>query len=280
MKTTQMFLTASALALVASAGAQTVRTTQTKTTQTKTVQTSTAQTRPAQVRTVKTPVRPITRSSVQARLNQARVSFSPTSGKLELGLTGGYAGGGNVGAFVGYKNLAGPIGVRIGLSRTRNSNGFNDDKDLSGGLLGTIGQQKANGNVTGEAASIQTLSADATYDLGQPLPGVAVGLYGGLRYGALNSRLTFKGGQYTDYSSSALGVGIGSQAGYMITNNISVIGDLGVDQYFPGGTINTRDSQGKTDSFKKGEGGYDAVNAAVRRPGTVAKASLGLKYSF
>ena len=268
MKATQMMLTASALALVASAGAQTVRTTQTIRTQT------------AQVRTAKVPVRPVNRSSVQARLSQTRVTISPTRANLELGLTGGYAGGGNVGVFVGYKNLAGPIGARIGLSRTRNGNGFNDSADLSGGLLGTIGQQKANGNITGEAASSQILSADATYDLGQALPGVAVGLYGGLRYGAFNSRLTFKGGQYTDYSSSALGVGIGSQAGYMITNNISVIGDLGVDQYFPGGTINTRDSQGNTDSFSRGEGGYDNVNAAVRRPGTVAKASLGLKYTF
>jgi hypothetical protein len=270
MKATPMILTVSALVFAASATAQTVRPNTTKT----------AQVRTTQVRTVKAPVRPATRSSVQARLNQTRVTISPTSGNLELGLTGGYAGGGNVGVFVGYKNLAGPIGARIGLSRSRNNNGFNDDRDLSGGVLGTVGQNKANGNITGEAATAQTVSLDATYDLGQPLPGLETGIYAGLRYGAFNSRLTFRGGQYTDYSSSAFGVGVGSQAGYLITNNISVVGDLGVDQYFPGNTINTRDSQGNTDSFQKGQGGYDSVNAAVRRPGTVLKASLGLKYKF
>ena len=210
---------------------------------------------------------------------QTTVTVAPTLSNIELGLSGGYLGGGGGQVFVQYNNLAGPIGVRLSAGRSSNNDGFDDSADLSAGLLGTIGQQKANGNITGEKATRQMYGLDATYDLGQALPGVATSLYGGLRYGSFKSTLTYKGGQSSDYASGAFGVGIGSQAEYLLTRNLSVFGGLGVDQYFSGGNI-TVTSSTSTDTFKPGEGGYDTINKAVNRPGTVFKALLGVKYSF
>ena len=210
---------------------------------------------------------------------QTTITAAPVLSNLELGLSGGYSGGGGGQVFVQYNNLSGPIGVRLSAGRSSNNDGFDDSADLSAGLLGTIAQQKASGNITGEKATQQTYGLDATYDLGQALPGVATSLYGGLRYGSFNSTLTYQGGQSSDYASSAFGVGIGSQAEYLLTRNVSVFGDLGVDQYFSGGDI-TVTSGTSSDTFKPGEGGYTAINNAVNRPGTVFKAMLGVKYSF
>ena len=221
-------------------------------------------------------------ASAGAQVIPATPLSSPSTSllsRLDLGLTGGYVGGGGFQVFVDYNNLIGPVGARLSISSSSNGDGFNDDADLSGGLLGTIGQQKANGNISEERALRQTFGLDATYPLGQPLPGIATSVYGGLRYGSFTSRLTYRDGQSTDYKSAAFGVGIGSQAAYLLTRNISIVGDLGVDQYFNKSDI-TASSGNNTDTFKAGEGGYAAVDNVVNRPGTVFKAMIGVKYSF
>lgn len=202
---------------------------------------------------------------------------------LEVGLTGGYAGGGSGQLFVDSHNLAGSFGARLSLGRSSREGGFGDSADLSGSDLngppGSVGQQNKSGLIRGTRASAFTFGLDATYDLGQPVPGVATSLYGGLRYGQFNSRLTASGGPVTDYASSAFGLGLGTQIGYLLTNNFSIIGDLGFDRYFGGGPITRRGGK-RAVTFRPGEAGYDAVNRVVERPGLVFKALLGVKYSF
>lgn len=218
--------------------------------------------------------------STTAQSTKANTTYKLNSyNNIELGLIGGYANGKSVQVFVNYNNLAGPIGARLSVTNSSNGNGFDDNADLSAGLLGTIGQQKKSGLIMVEGGSLTSYGLDATYDLGQPVPGVATSVYGGVRYGQFNSRLQYAG-QYTDYSSKAFGVGVGSQVGYLLTNNISLIGDLGVDQYFHSGPITSRDNKNNTDTFKPEEASYAAVNKAVIRPSTVFKAMLGVKYSF
>ncbi|AZI41579.1 hypothetical protein EHF33_01425 [Deinococcus psychrotolerans] len=214
--------------------------------------------------------------AASAQTAPAALPFSYTN--FQFGLLGGYADGRSVRVFANYNNLAGPLGLRLSVGRSSKEGGFDEDADL--GLLGSIGQQKKSGLISSERANALFFGLGATYDLGQQIPGLETSFYGGLRYGRFNSRLTYKGGQYTDYSSSAFGIGLGSQAAYLLTNSLSVVGDVGVDQYFGGGPIVSRDDRNNTDTFKPGEGGYEAINKAVKRPGTVLKVMLGVRYSF
>lgn len=213
-----------------------------------------------------------------ASAQSAPTAFPFTYNNFQLGLLGGYAGGGSVQLFANYNNVAGPLGLRLSVGRSSREGGFDDDSDL--GLLGTLRDQRKSGLIRSERASALFYGLGATYDLGQQIPGLETSLYGGLRYGQFNSRLTYKGGQYTDYSSRAFGVGVGSQAAYLLTNSLNLVGDVGLDQYFGGGPIVRRDDRNNTDTFKPGEGGYDTVNQAVKRPGTVLKVMLGVRYSF
>ena len=86
----------------------------------------------------------------------------------------------------------------------------------------------------GAQQSRRTLFAyglDATYDLGQPVPGVATSFYGGPRYG----QLTLRPGGFGDVdetSTGALGLGVGAQVGYLLTNAFSFTAEVGLDQYF------------------------------------------------
>ncbi|TSA86752.1 outer membrane beta-barrel protein [Deinococcus detaillensis] len=218
----------------------------------------------------------LTLPAASAQAAPAALPFSYTN--FQLGLLGGYADGRSVQVFANYNNLAGPLGLRLSVGRSSKEGGFDEDADL--GLLGTLREQRKSGLISSERASALFFGLGATYDLGQQIPGLETSFYGGLRYGRFNSRLTYKGGQYTDYSSSALGVGLGSQAAYLLTNSLSVVGDVGVDQYSRSGPIVSRDDRNNTDTFKPGEGGYDTINKAVKRPGTVLKVMLGVRYSF
>lgn len=213
-----------------------------------------------------------------ASAQTAAPSFPFTYNNVQIGLLGGYAGGGSAQVFANYNNVVGPLGLRLSVGRSSKEGGFDDAADL--GLLGSIGQQKKSGLISGERTSTLFYGLGATYDLGQQIPGLETSLYGGLRYGQFNSRLTYRGGQYTDFSSSAFGMGIGSQAAYLLTNSLSVVGDVGLDQYFGGGPVVRRDNKNNTDTFKRGEGGYDIIDKAIKRPGTVLKVMLGLRYSF
>ncbi|WP_161882534.1 outer membrane beta-barrel protein [Deinococcus alpinitundrae] len=165
---------------------------------------------------------------------------SPFLSTVEVGLTGGYAAGGSIQVTVSRADLLGPLGVRLSLGR-------------SGSDPSPVGGQQAH-------LTLLTYGLDATYNFGQPVPGVATSVYGGPRYGQLILRPDGSGDPSNEANAGALGLGVGAQVGYLLTNAFSFIAELGLDQYL---------------------GTAKAVSqAAPERPGTVFKALLGVKYRF
>ncbi|BDP41101.1 hypothetical protein DAETH_10700 [Deinococcus aetherius] len=205
------------------------------------------------------------------------VGFS-TGGGLELGLTGGYANGLSGEAFVHAPNLAGPFGLKVGASYTRAADAINDSSpvDPTGTLFPTtytFGQAKQDG-VASESGSHTVLSVDGTYNVGELTPGVGATLYAGGRYGFFRSTEDYGTSGSTTYSSNAFGIGAGVMVSYALAGNLSLVGDLGVDQFF-GSSINTG-----SDTFQQGEAGYSAISNKFVRPGTVFKARIGVKTTF
>ncbi|MBB5295311.1 hypothetical protein E5F05_11650 [Deinococcus metallilatus] len=202
---------------------------------------------------------------------------------VELGLTGGYAGGLSGEVFVHAPNVAGPIGVKAGVSFTRPSDAINDNApiDPTGTLFPptfTYGQAKQQGLVT-ESGSRVVASLDGTYSLGEVSPGLGTTLYAGGRYGLFRSTADFGSSGSQTFSSSAFGVGAGVMVSYGLTGNLSLVGDLGIDQFF-GSSITVTSSNGNSDTFTPGDAGYNNVSNAFVRPGTVFKARIGIKTGF
>ncbi|MBB5233422.1 hypothetical protein [Deinococcus budaensis] len=201
---------------------------------------------------------------------------------VELGLTGGYAGGLSGELFVHVPNVAGPVGVKAGVSYTRAADAINDASPVDPtGLFFpttyTFGQAKADGDAS-ESGSRTVFSLDGTYNLGQLSPGLSSTLYAGGRYGMFRSTEVFNE-QPLVYTSSAFGLGAGVMLSYPVSGNLSLVGDLGVDQFF-GSSITTRDADGNTDTFRSGEANYNDVSSRFVRPGTVFKARIGIKTTF
>lgn len=196
---------------------------------------------------------------------------------IELGLTGGYANGLSGEAFVHAPNVAGPFGVRASVSFTRAADSINDNApaDPTGTFFPTtttFGQLKSQGNAS-ESGSHTVAGLDGTYSFGELSPGLDATAYAGARYGMFRATSDI-GGRTTTYSSNVFGVGGGIMVGYALTGNLSLIGDIGVDQFF-GGAISTGQ-----DTFRPGEGGYNDVSNTFVRPGTVFKARVGIKTTF
>jgi len=162
---------------------------------------------------------------------------TPFLSTVEVGLIGGYAAGGSVQVSVSRADLLGPLGVRLSLGRSS-------------------GQERMDGQQA--RRTLLAYGLDATYDFGQPVPGVATSIYGGPRYGQLTLR---PGGSGDVTSTGALGLGVGAQVGYLLTNAFSFTAEVGLDQYL-------------------GTGEKAASQATSERPGTVFKALLGIKYRF
>ncbi|GGN31516.1 hypothetical protein [Deinococcus daejeonensis] len=200
---------------------------------------------------------------------------------LELGLTGGYAGGLSGEIFVHAPNVAGPVGVKAGVAYTRAADAINDNSPELPGISGpndTFGKAKAEGRAS-ESGSHTVVSLDGTYGLGELTPGVDATLYGGGRYGMFRSVADFGSLGATTYSSNAFGLGAGVMVSYALTGGLSLVGDLGVDHYFKS-TIRRDDGNGNTDSIATNDGSYRDFDARVVRPGTVFKARIGLKTSY
>ncbi|WP_019010130.1 hypothetical protein [Deinococcus aquatilis] len=195
---------------------------------------------------------------------------------VELGLTGGYAGGLSGSVFVHSPNLLGPVGVKVSASYTKPSDSINDDnKDALGN---TFGSYKAAGAAT-ESGSQTTVGVDGTYSLGELAPGTDATLYAGGRYGMFRATEDYGGTGSTTYSASSFGIGAGVMASYAIAGNLSIVGDLGVEQYFKS-TINASSSNGTSDSFTTDDAGYANIDNRFVRPGTVFKARIGIKVSY
>lgn len=194
---------------------------------------------------------------------------------VDLGLTAGYAGGLSGEVFVHAPNVAGPVGVKVGVSYTRPSNPINTSEAANFGFPTENLSQSGSNIIAG---------LDATYSLGQVAPGVGATLYGGGRYGMFNARLTAEDGRSTAFSSSAFGLGTGIMADYALTSNLSLVGDLGID-YFFNSTANytSYDANGNPTQCVEGQTTCQlaaANNGIFNRPGTVFKARVGLKTSF
>ncbi|WP_019585826.1 hypothetical protein [Deinococcus apachensis] len=200
---------------------------------------------------------------------------------VELGLTGGYANGLSGEVFVHVPNVAGPFGVKAGVALTRPSDAINDNaKFTNTGTSAdiTFGDLKQATGAT-ESGSYTVFSLDGTYNLGEVSPGLSTALYAGGRYGMFHSNVTSEN-DTTTFASNEFGIGAGVMVSYPLTGNLSLVGDLGVDQFFKG-TINVRSSDGTTnDSITPSDGSYPFYNDLVVRPGTVFKARVGIKTTF
>ncbi|UBV41724.1 hypothetical protein LAJ19_08670 [Deinococcus taeanensis] len=200
---------------------------------------------------------------------------------VELGLTGGYAGGLSGELFVHAPNVAGPIGVKAGVAYTRASDAINDNSPELPGISGpddTFGKAKAAGRAS-ESGSHTVISLDGTYGLGELTPGVDAALYGGARYGVFRSVADYGSNGATTYSSNAFGIGAGVMVSYALTGTLSLVGDLGVDHYFKS-AIRTDDGNGNTDTIATNDGSYSTFDNTFVRPGTVFKARIGVKSTF
>ncbi|PTA69049.1 hypothetical protein [Deinococcus arcticus] len=203
---------------------------------------------------------------------------------IELGLTGGYAGGLSGEFFVHAPNVVGPIGVKAGVAYTRAADAINDSAPtgLGPGSLATYGDLKKPTSQGGlgytESGSHTVASLDGTYSVGELAPGVGAALYAGGRYGMFRSDIG-DSSQRTSYSSNAFGLGAGVMLSYALTGGLSLVGDLGVDTFFQSG-ITTNDNRGNTTTTNPGQGDYNTVSNIFVRPGTVFKARIGVKTTF
>jgi hypothetical protein len=222
---------------------------------------------------VTTPIRVVT-----PRVAPRRVYVTPASNKIELGLNGGYQQGLSGGVSVRVPNVIGKVGVRVSGDYSNVSDSLNDDAIVGG--LKPVAIAKALGAT--ESGSSMAVGVDGTYDLPSMVPGVNSYVYGGGRYSNFSATLTQPSVTAVTYTSSQLGLGAGVAAGYALTRNLSLTGDLGADYYFDPSSFNSNvgGANGTGDSFKKGEAGYDEINTLVNQPSTSVKAKIGLSYHF
>ncbi len=203
---------------------------------------------------------------------------TPSIKGVALGLTGGYATGLGGEVFVHAPNVAGPIGVKLSAAYTRPSDSIRDDVSINSTLgLPTFGAAKSTLGAS-ESGSHTTFGLDGTYSLGEVAPGLSALAYAGGRYGIFSATESYSlSNSATTYSMNAFGVGAGAQLSYALAGNISLVGDLGIDQYFNGGITA---SGASSDSWSTGEAGYNDVRNRLAFPGTVLKAKLGVKFTF
>ncbi len=210
-------------------------------------------------------------------LAAAATAGAQTFNNIELGLTGGYAGGLSGEVFVHAPNVVGPVGVKVGVAYTRPSDSINDSSPELPGISGpneTFGAAKQAGRAT-ESGSQTVISVDGTYGLGEVAPGVDTMVYGGARYGMFKSTEAYGSSGSTTYSSNAFGVGAGAMASYALTGNLSLVGDLGADYFFKSAITTS-----KGDTISTSDGSYSTFDSRVVRPGTNFKARIGVKYMF
>lgn len=195
---------------------------------------------------------------------------------LELGLTGGYAGGLSGEAFVHAPNVAGPVGIKAGVAVSKAS--LNEGAQFGGATYGDIKRTAAaSGTPVTDGGTNTVVSLDGTYSLGELAPGVDATVYAGPRYGMFNRYVTF-GSSTTNFSSSAFGLGAGVMASYALTPSTSIVGDLGADHFFNSGI--TASQGGVNDTLNPGDTGYDEMRSLTNVPGTQFKARIGVKFGF
>lgn len=198
---------------------------------------------------------------------------------IELGLTGGYAGGLSGEVFVHAPNVAGPVGIKAGVSYTRASDAINDNDNFGATGTPTFGDLKSSLGAT-EYGSRTSVSLDGTYSLGELSPGVDATFYGGGRYGMFRSVEDYGSNGNVTYTSNAFGLGAGVMVSYALTGGLSLVGDLGVDQYFKSSITTGGSNTNAGGTYAPGSAEYSTYDNRFVRPGTVFKARIGVKTTF
>ncbi|MFD2608363.1 hypothetical protein ACFSR9_02775 [Deinococcus taklimakanensis] len=198
---------------------------------------------------------------------------------LELGLTGGYAGGLSGEAFVHAPNVAGSVGIKAGVavSKNRGSVNFkNINPDSGFGYFAefcqTIGCRLEGTDIV--------VSLDGTYNLGEFVPGVDVSLYAGPRYGIFtrNFAVSEQDGSLT-FDSKAFGLGAGVLASYALTPTASIIADLGANHFF-NSPISFGGSNTPSETVDPSDPSHKDLREFSNMPGTQFKARVGVKFGF
>ncbi|MDV6374854.1 hypothetical protein [Deinococcus arenicola] len=205
------------------------------------------------------------------------VTNTITRNNIELGLTGGYAGGLSGEVFVHAPNVIGPVGVKVGVAYTRTSDAITDSSDIGAGPFS--GYKTAGATERGSATVV---SVDGTYGLGEVAPGIDTMVYGGARYGKFSATEDYGSNLTTTYSSNAFGLGAGAMASYALSGNLSLVGDVGADYFFKS-TIDRKSNTAAgptSDTYATEDVNYNDFNNRFIRPGTSFKARVGIKYMF
>lgn len=203
----------------------------------------------------------------------------------DVGIAGGFYGGGSVEASVTGRNLGGSsFGLRgtVALTGVR---GFNQDAVVatSGGSNVTAGQLfgAVLGDTTGNPAQSTrnvTVGLDALIRLGyDEASGLGANVYVGPRYNMFSNTISGPLGSLTN-TTNQFGIGAGVLASLPISGNIYLTGDLGVDRFFDAPIVQT--SSGGSTTFNPGTEDYRTTDSYVNQPQTVLKARVGVAVRF
>ncbi|PYE52886.1 hypothetical protein [Deinococcus yavapaiensis] len=209
----------------------------------------------------------------------------------DIGVAGGYYGGGSVELSVTGRNLGGSsIGLRGTVALT-GVQGFNQSAVVgsAGGANITAGQLiggslgDASGNPPQTSRNI-TVGLDALFRLGyDATTGLGANVYVGPRYNLFTNTVSGPLGSLTS-TSNQLGIGGGLLASVPVSGNVYLTGDLGVDRFFDAPIVQTgRDTNGATTgttTFNPGTADYGTTNGYINQPETVFKARVGLAIRF
>lgn len=192
--------------------------------------------------------------------------------------------------FQGYvQNIASsPFGARVGFGFSFTSP-F-DDNDAFYGASGAapdasparISDYKDNTIFdTDERGRNFTIALDGTYELSSlfdmdSMPFTA-SVYAGPRFNSFSGTIEVNDA-VASVSASQFGLGFGSMAFYPLSDNLQVVGDIGIDIYFDP-TFNLDDDFGDLD-VSPGDTAYNDYNGLITQPEVAARIKVGVVYSF
>jgi len=238
--------------------------------------------------TTKTPVNIATRITTMALL---LLTLSTASAQdLAAGMSmGGYNFGLSL-EFQGYVNniASSPFGARVGFGFSFTSP-FDDDDAFYGtsgaapeaDLTRISDYKERNVYDTNERGRNFTIALDGTYDLASfvnmdNVP-FAASIYAGPRFNSFSGSIEVND-SIASVSATQFGLGFGSLAFYPLSDNLSVVGDIGIDIYFDP-TFNLADDFGDLD-VNTGDTAYDDYNSLITQPEVAARVKVGVVYSF
>lgn len=192
--------------------------------------------------------------------------------------------------FQGYvQNIASsPFGARVGFGFSFTSP-FDENDAFYGASgaapdanLSRISNYKDNTIFdTDERGRNFTIALDGTYELSSlfdmdSMPFTA-SVYAGPRFNSFSGTIEVNDA-VASVSASQFGLGFGSMAFYPLSDNLQVVGDIGIDIYFDP-TFNLDDDFGDLD-VSPGDTAYNDYNGLITQPEVAARIKVGVVYSF